>query len=235
MRWEQTGHQNLPQSRKDSKAIYRNHQPIWVLREALNLKLRISVEAHGGEWGHGVQDATLDVINRGYWWRDRKQGIEEFTQAGTHCIMSLKEEGIPRPMSTVINREEQKELVHTDFLHMEPAEENDLKYVPLIKDDNSCYSWMFPRASSQSEGATIAISKCIACFGFMDWLVTDQDSHLSSTLMKNLTGEIHIRHYCKTVYCPWANGTLECLCKELLRTAKVVLSKGCCLQCNGWR
>lgn len=59
----------------------------------------------------------------------------------------------------------------------------------------------------------------------MRWLLTDQGSHFKTTLMKNLTDEMQIRHHFTIAYCPWSNGTVERLCKEILRIARALLSE----------
>lgn len=60
---------------------------------------------------------------------------------------------------------------------MGPAEENDLKYVLVIKDEISSYSWLSSCVSSDRKVAKSAVLKLIACFGCMGWLVTDHGSH----------------------------------------------------------
>lgn len=59
----------------------------------------------------------------------------------------------------------------------------------------------------------------------MKWLVIDQKSRFKTTLMKNLTEEKRIRHHFTTVYCPWSNGTVERLCKEILRITSALMSE----------
>lgn len=41
--------------------------------------------------------------------------------------------------------------------------------------------------------------------------------------MKNVTEAVHICYKFTTVYCPWANGTMERLCKEVIRSVRAVL------------
>lgn len=58
----------------------------------------------------------------------------------------------------------------------------------------------------------------------MDWLISDQGLHFISSLMKNLTQKEHARDYITTAYCPWENGTVEKLCKEVLSVTNALLS-----------
>lgn len=80
-------------------------------------------------------------------------------------------------------------------------------------------------ASADSDAATSLLSKWISYFGGMDWLVTDQGSHFKARLMKGLTEEMHIKHHFTVAYCPWSNGTVESLCKEVFRIAHALLSE----------
>lgn len=58
----------------------------------------------------------------------------------------------------------------------------------------------------------------------MNWFVTNQNSYFISFLMNNLTSRMHIKHHITTTYYPWSNGTVERVCKEVLRPACSLLS-----------
>lgn len=221
----QARHHSPAETEIDDDGIHKYNQRIWVPSGANDLKLRIAVEAHCGERGHRAYDVTLEVIQRTYWWPEIKEDIKEFIQSCIHCIISRNGERIPRPLSTALHGERPNEVVHADFLYMGPSNIEGLTYVLLIKDDLSSYTWLHPCANADSEAATNAIAKWISCFGCMPWLVTDQGSHFTASLMTNLTREMHIRHHFTTAYCPWANGTIERLCKEVLRVVRALLSE----------
>lgn len=76
-----------------------------------------------------------------------------------------------------------------------------------------------------SDTAASTLSRWFACFSFMDCLVTDQGSHFVASLMASLTKASRIRHHFTIPYCPRANGTVERLCKDVLRISKALLSK----------
>lgn len=63
---EQGTYEPLDQLAKNEDGRYRNDSRIWISKEAVNLKLRITVEAHCGECGHRAYDATLEIINATY-------------------------------------------------------------------------------------------------------------------------------------------------------------------------
>lgn len=43
--------------------------------------------------------------------------------------------------------------------------------------------------------------------------------------MSNLTTHMHIKHHFTAAYCPWSNGTVERVCKEVIRIARSLLSE----------
>lgn len=154
-----------------------------------------------------------------------KQDVKEFLQACIHCIISKNSDRIPRPLATALHGEKTNEVVHAVFLYMGPSNCDDLAYVLLIKDDLSSYTWLCPCPSADSEAATKAIAIWIACSGSMQWLGTYQSSHLTASLSSSLTNKTRIRHHLTTVYCPWANETIERMCKEVLRVVLTFLSE----------
>lgn len=110
--------------------------------------------------------------------------------------------------------------MRTDFLYMGPAEGRCFIYALLTKDNFSSLSSLVPWATADSDEAGSALSKCIASFGGMNWLVNDRGSHFTATVIQSLTSEHHISHHVATPYYPWANRTIEFLCKKVLRAVK---------------
>lgn len=147
---------------KDDKGIWMANGKIWIPKDANSLKLRIAVAGHCGERGHRAYAATLDTIGESYWWDEMKKDVREFTQSCIHCIISRNGERIPRPLSTALHGERPNEVIHADFLYMGPPERSELKYVLVIKDDLSSYTWLWPCGSADSEAATYALSKWIS-------------------------------------------------------------------------
>lgn len=88
----------------------------------------------------------------------------------------------------------------------------------------SSYTWLYPSTGANSEAATNAIGEWISSFESMQWLVTDQGLHLVALLATSLTNEIKGHHHFTIAYCPWANGTIKCLCK-VLKVVRASLSE----------
>lgn len=90
------------------------------------------------------------------------------------------------------------EFVRVNFQHMEPAEEKDLKYVLIVRDDISLYTWPYSYNSADSHAPISILARCISCFGEADWHVRDRRSHFNTSFVNTLTTEIHIRHHFTT-------------------------------------
>lgn len=138
--------------------------------------------------------------------------VEEFIQTCIHCIISQNSNGIPRPLLTVLQGEKPNEVVHADFLYMGSSNNNNVRYIFLIKNDFSTYSWLHPCDSADSEFATNAIAKWTSCFGSMQWLVADHNPYFTVSFRFGLTNEKRIRNHFTTTYCLRANETIENLC-----------------------
>lgn len=55
--------------------------------------------------------------------------------------------------------------------------------------------------------------------------MTDQGSHFKNELLSELTAEGGVKHHFVTAYCPWANGSIERICREVLRASKALTSE----------
>lgn len=110
------------------------------------------------------------------------------------------------------------------FQYKGPVDETSLKYILLMKDDLRSSTWLYPSEGANSDAAASATFKWITSFGFMELLVTDEGSHSVASLITSLTQEPRIKHHSTTPYCPWANGTIERLCGEVILVTRSLLS-----------
>lgn len=108
---------------------------------------------------------------------------------------------------------------------MGKASNNALDYLLLIKDDLSSFVWLYPTKGPTADAAVDSITMWISSYGLFEWLVTDQGTHFTSKLMKLLNEELHTKYHFTEAYCPWANGTIERVCREVLRATKALLSE----------
>ena len=56
-------------------------------------------------------------------------------------------------------------------------------------------------------------------------LHTDGGTHFRNDLLKELTQMLDIEHHITLAYCPWANGSVEVVGKDLVYTTRALLSE----------
>lgn len=88
-----------------------------------------------------------------------------------------------------------------DYLYMGQAEGKEFKYILLLRDDSSSYVWLWPSDSASGECAADVSSMWISTFGSVDWVVTDQGTHFTNTLLQNIAHSLNLSHHFKTAYC----------------------------------
>lgn len=59
-------------------------------------------------------------------------------------------------------------------------------------------------------------------YEFEKW-ISDQGTHFKNDVMRTIRQKLHIAHHFTHLYCPWSNGTIEVVCRELIRTSKAFL------------
>jgi hypothetical protein len=67
-----------------------------------------------------------------------------------------------------------------------------------------------------------ALVHCFAEFGMVLTWVSDQGSHFKNKVIKELRQLTRGQHHFTLPYTPWSNGTVEVVCRELLRCLKVL-------------
>jgi hypothetical protein len=73
-----------------------------------------------------------------------------------------------------------------------------------------------------------------AAFGVAQQWVSDQGSHFKNTVMADIQKQLGTNHHFTTAYSPWANGTVEAVCKQTIRAARAMLSSGTHLAPQEW-
>lgn len=208
----------------DEDGIWITDDRIWIPSNDLELQLKILVCSHCGSSGHRGIEATKSIVEDKFFWTGMKASIEKTVKGCLHCIMTRAGSLIPRPLSHAIHGSRPNEVIHLDFLYL--GQGTDQKnYVLILKDDFSSYVWLFPADAATSEVAAESLLNWIASFGAMEWLVSDQGSHFKNLLLEEITSQLKTRHHFTTTYSPWANGTVERVCREVLRSCRALCSE----------
>ena len=206
--------------------LYEVNNCTWIPQEDLDLQFKIIITSHCGSVGHRGSDATLSIIKENFHWTTMQKDVKEFVRHCLHCIITRSGDVIPRPLAQALHGEKPNEVIHMDFLYMGPSTDQK-RYLLLIRDDHSSFVWLWPTEACTSEEAGSALIHWVGSFGGIQWLVSDQGSHFKNRLILELSSELRIKHHFTTAYSPWPNGTIERICKEVLRSTTAL--------CSEWR
>ena len=204
--------------------LIRVHDVIWIPEDDLDTKVKLLVLSHCGASGHRGVEATASILKENFTWKFMDEDVREFVGQCIHCLVSRTGDTIPRPLGRQLHGQRPNEVLHLDFLYLGESSTGQ-KYALVLREDFSGFVWLFPFESATSEAAAEALASWIATFGCPDWIITDQGAHFRNRLLKDLTVELHVQHHFTTAYCPWSNGTVERVCREVLRALRALLSE----------
>ena len=82
-----------------------------------------------------------------------------------------------------------------------------------------------PCTSAGAESVVDALLRCFSSFGVALTWVSDQGSHFKNRVIDSLNRQLRAYHHFPTPYSPQSNGTLESMCREVLRAVRALLSE----------
>jgi IS30 family transposase len=81
-----------------------------------------------------------------------------------------------------------------------------------------------PAEAADAEKNVEALVWWFAAFGVAKTWVSDRGSHFKNRVMDGVRKALRTQHHFTTAYSPWANGTAERACREVLRAVRALLS-----------
>ena len=204
--------------------LWKKRGLIWVPEDDPEMQLKVMVVSHCGLCGHRGQESSESIVRENFYWRTLKDDMATFVRKCLHCLLTRSGEMVPRPLGQALHASRVNEVIHMDYLYMGTSTGKE-KYLLIIRDDLSGYIWLWPADGPTSEVVSEALTMWIAVFGGFDWIVSDQGTHFKNRLIEQLTKEFRISHHFTTAYCPWANGSVERVCREVLRASRALLSE----------
>jgi RNase H-like domain found in reverse transcriptase/Reverse transcriptase (RNA-dependent DNA polymerase)/Integrase core domain/Integrase zinc binding domain len=198
--------------------------PVWIPGTAHELQLRLCIVAHTGPGGHRGVDSTTASIQNLFHWPTLREDVLTFCNTCLHCRSTIGGHRTPRPLGQALHASSPNEVIHFDYLYMGPSEAG-FKYLLLIKDDLSGYVWLVPTQAADAAATVDALTLWFAAFGVVKTWVSDQGSHFKNQVMDSVRKTLRSQHHFTTAYSPWANGTIERACREVLRAVRALLSE----------
>ena len=114
--------------------------------------------------------------------------------------------------------------MHFDYIDLEPSNSGE-KYVLMQRDDNSDYKTFFCLPNTDAENAAHAIIDWCAANGVPGGLMSDASTHFKNETVRLVSKGLKTPHHFTLPYCPWSNGAVERLGRELLRFLRSLISE----------
>jgi len=188
------------------------------------LKLRILIAAHTGPGGHRGWGPTRASIRQHFYWKSIDKDVESFVKSCLHCLATEPGTVVPRPLGHALHADKPNKLLHFDFCYMGNGEKGN-RYVLILKDDFSGYIRLIPSKEATAEVTADSLIQWFSLFGVVTEWVSDRGTHFKNELVKLLRDQVKANHHFTLAYCPWSNGTVEVVCRELLRASRAILSE----------
>ncbi|KAF0701909.1 hypothetical protein AaE_016249, partial [Aphanomyces astaci] len=85
--------------------------------------------------------------------------------------------------------------------------------------------WLFPAPEATATFVKDCLLQWFAVFGVCYEWVSDQGTHFKNQVIAELQHVLGAHHHFTTARCPWANGTVEVVMRQLLRLFRACLSE----------
>lgn len=198
-----------------------NEGKLYIPPEDTEMQLRICVAAHCGLGGHRGKTATKSIAKEKVVWPTLDADLDSFCQSCLVCLISATGEKVPRPFGQQEHAERVGELLHFDFLYIGESAAGP-EYILILKDDFSGYVFLRPCEKADARSTANVLVEYFTTFvPVLKWF-SDQGPHFCNEVMQLLATTLGVRHRFSTVYAPWTNGTVEAVCKEVLRVLHAV-------------
>ena len=205
--------------------LWKNKQgAVWIPDKAEEEQFLMYAAAHQGIAGHRGREATLKRVKEAVFWTTMTKDVCAWHDDCLQCIKLCDGSVVPRPLGETLVAERPGEVLMLDYIDM--GEESDgMRYNLMCVDRFARQVELVPAASPTSIVATQAVLQWSARYGLPDWIISDGGSHFKNHAMQLLTDQMGIHHHVTLAHCPWANGAVEIVGRELLWTMRALLSE----------
>ena len=170
------------------------------------------------------QDATLRNLKSQFSWTTMEREVQGWRLACLQCIKLYSGEVIPRPIGSQLMAERPGEMVSLDYIKLGNTRAG-LLYVLMLVDRFTRLVMFLPTGNATGVFAARGLVRWASQHGLPQWLITDGASHFKNEIMKELAQLMGIEHHITLAYCPWANGSVEIVGRDLLWTLRVLTSE----------
>ena len=176
--------------------------------------INTAIQGCHDEVGHQGRDKTLDLLRERFFWPSLYRDVVEHI---SNCRNCLKRKGsTPKEELCPISASKPLELVHIDYLTLEPSKGN-IENVLVITDHFTRYAQAYSSKTQTAQAtAKILWENFICHYGFPEKIISDQGRNFESELIKDLCRIAKVDKIRTTPYHPMTNGQCERFNKTLL-------------------
>ena len=203
--------------------IYHNEKP-WIPEDDTELLNRVLIVAHCGIAGHRGVAATTRVIENYCYTRGLRKKVLNFMKSCLLCLQTKGGKIIPRPFGRTLQAQAPNEVLHFDYYYVGQSASG-REYVLVLKDGLSHFVELVACSSTNSEVAVEALLDWFKRYGIVPTWVSDQPTHFRNEVMTGLAKKMRLCHHFVTAYCPWANGSVERVMRDLGTLFRLILSE----------
>ena len=197
---------------------------VWIPSEDDELKKCLYAVAHQGVCGLRGLDVTLALLRRCVWWKGMADDLTGYRRGCLQCLKLLEGDMIPRPMGSQLIAEFPGEVLMVDYIKL-GLTRTGFQLALMLVDKFARLTEFVPARAATAMVAARAIVKWAAQRGLPYWLISDGGSHFANTLLESLAEILGLEHHITLPYCPWANGSVEVVGKDLLWTLRALCSE----------
>lgn len=135
-----------------------------------------------------------------------------------------RKRNVPCPFGSALFWTHPNDLLQFGYLGLGAARTWD-RCPLLLHDDHKVNSWIHSASFNDSETAANAIPDWSAVFDEPQAVIADEPNHFKTETSRLLSKGLRLTHHFTPPYFLWSNKWVERLGKELLRTARAVLSE----------
>jgi Integrase core domain/Integrase zinc binding domain len=175
---------------------------LWIPERAVELQLRLCVEAHCRSAGYRAYEATLGAIKEYVAWTTMAKDVKVFVQNWLHCVATIPGDKVPRPLGTQLRETKPNEILHFDFLYIGFSRCGKYQYLLLLKDDLSGYLWIVPSRTADPAATVDALMRRFPVFGIVQLWISDRGSLFKNEVVRRVQKELKAKHHFTTANCP---------------------------------
>jgi hypothetical protein len=157
---------------------------LWIPERAIELQIRLCVEAHCLSVGHRAYEGMLGAIKDYVAWTMMSKDVKVFVQNCLHCVATIPGDKLPRPLGTQQHAIKLNEIMHFYFLYIGLSRDRMYQYLLLFKDDLSGYLWLVPCRTADAAATVDALMRWFAVFGVVLLWISERGSHFKNKVVR---------------------------------------------------